>query len=149
MGDLLRRVAGWNLAGLSVLAVCALTAPSVSSANSSLAEGLHLEPGQRALIIHADDAGVTHSVNQAIETAFNTGSISSASIIVPSAWFPEIAARSHPQYDFGVHLALTSEWRYVRWAGVSASDRISSLLDPEGFLWASAEAPPRTIALTR
>jgi len=141
MGDLLRRVAGWNLAVLSAFAFCALTAYSVSSANSDLAQGLHLEPRQRVLIIHADDAGVTHSVNQAIETAFSSGSISSASIIVPAAWFPEIAAfaRSHPQYDFGVHLALTSEWRYLRWAGVSASDRIPSLLDREGFLWASAE----------
>ena len=90
-------------------------------------------------MIHADDIGVTHSVNQAVERAFTSGSISSASIIVPSAWFAEAAAfaRTHPEYDFGLHLALTSEWRTIRWGGVASSDRIPSLLDPDGYLWRS------------
>ena len=90
-------------------------------------------------MIHADDIGVTHSVNQAVERAFTNGSISSASIIVPSAWFPEAAAfaRAHPEYDFGLHLALTSEWRTIRWGGVASSARIPSLLDPDGYLWRS------------
>lgn len=149
MGYLLRRVAVWNLALLGALASWTLTAHPVSAANSAPAQALHLGQGQRALIIHADDAGVTHSVNEAIETAFKTGSISSASIIVPSAWFPEIAAfaRSHPQYDFGVHLALTSEWQYLRWAGVSPAGRIPSLLDSQGFLWASAEVAAKNDSL--
>lgn len=93
--------------------------------------------GARTVMIHADDAGITHSVNTAIEEAFASGSISSSSIIVPAPWFPEIAAyaRSHPQYDFGVHLTLNSEFRYLRWPGVASSGRIPSLLDPQGFLW--------------
>lgn len=88
-------------------------------------------------MIHADDAGITHSVNMAVERAFESGSISSSAIIVPSPWFPEIAeyARTHPQYDFGVHLALNSEFRYLRWGGAAPADQIPSLLDPQGFLW--------------
>jgi chitin disaccharide deacetylase len=119
-----------------------LTAPqSFRLSDPSITQRLGLANGARALIIHADDAGVTHSVNQPIEAMFRTGSISSSSIIVPSPWFPEIAAfaHAHPEYDFGIHLALTSEWQYLRWAGVSPSDRIPSLLDPQGFLWASEE----------
>lgn len=141
MGGLLRRVALCNLTVLGALASWTLTAHPVFSADRAIVERLHLEHGQRALIIHADDAGVTHSVDQAIEAMFKNGSISSSSIIVPAPWFPEIAAfaRSHPEYDFGVHLALTSEWQFLRWGGVSLSDRIPSLLDPQGFLWSLDE----------
>src|SRR5262249_42972450 len=72
----------------------------------------------------------------------------SASIIVPAPWFPELAAfaKAHPEYDFGLHLALTSEWTMnaarvgLRWAGVSSRERIPSLLDPDGFLWSSSQA---------
>lgn len=136
---------------LAAGAIVALTSWTLAGQQPPTAPGpnvagrLGLASGERALIIHADDAGVTHSVNQAIETMFEAGAISSASIIVPSPWFPEIAAfaRAHPQYDFGVHLALTSEWQYLRWAGASPSDRIPSLLDAQGFLWASAEDAAR------
>jgi predicted glycoside hydrolase/deacetylase ChbG (UPF0249 family) len=125
---------------LITLTARTLTTPEAfRPTDPSLAERLGLPDGAHALIVHGDDAGITHSVNQAVETMFRTGSISSSSIIVPSAWFPEIAAfaHTHPQYDFGIHLALTSEWQYLRWAGAASSDRIPSLLDAQGFLWAS------------
>jgi predicted glycoside hydrolase/deacetylase ChbG (UPF0249 family) len=110
--------------------------------NDPVAKRLGFPEGTRSVMIHADDAGITHSTNAAIEQAFASGAISSCSIIVPSPWFPEIAAfaRSHPEYDFGVHLALTAEWEYLRWGGVSPADKIPSLLDPQGFLWSSAES---------
>ena len=127
---------------LITLTARTLTSPEpLGPSGPSLAQRLGLPNEARALIVHADDAGITHSVNQAVETMFRTGSISSSSIIVPSAWFPEIAAfaHTHPQYDFGIHLALTSEWQYLRWGGAAPSDRIPSLLDPQGFLWASED----------
>jgi hypothetical protein len=31
-------------------------------------------------------------------------------------------ARAHPEYDFGIHLALTSEWNSLRWGGVEPDD---------------------------
>ena len=109
----------------------------------SLAQRLGFPSDSRLVMVHADDIGVTHGVNQAVEKAFANGSITSASIIVPSAWFPEAAAfaRAQPEFDFGLHLALTSEWRTIRWSGIAPSTKIPSLLDPDGYLWRSTRVP--------
>src|SRR5713101_1651243 len=66
----------------------------------------------RVLVLHADDLGMSHSVNVATFDALEKGWITSASILVPCPWFPEVArwAKQHPNADLGIHLALTSEW---------------------------------------
>src|SRR2546425_13318213 len=86
------------------------------SGGKSLAEKLGFARDSKLLIVHADDVGVTHSVNAATIRALDTGLVNSASIMVPCPWFPEIAdyARSHPDLDFGLHLTLTSERVYYR-----------------------------------
>lgn len=127
-------------AGALLLAAAARPgAASKPSPPATLAARLGYPPQTKLLIVHGDDAGVTHSVDAAIEAAFARGAISSSSILVTAPWFPEIAAfaKSHPQDDFGVHLDLTAEWRYLRWRGVSPQDQIPSLLDAQGFLWQS------------
>ena len=113
---------------------------------------LGYSPNDKLLIVHADDIGMSHSVNLASIEAFKKGAISSGSIMVPCPWFPEIAAwaRENPQADLGLHLTLTSEWKYYRWRPVAPPEKVRGLLDEEGYMWRSekqtaAKATPQEI----
>jgi len=117
------------------LSIAAAISATAQSSPKSLAEQLGYPPNAKLLIVHADDLGVTHSVNAASIKALESGAINSASIMVPCPWFPEIAdyAKSHPEIDFGLHLALTSERIYIRWGPVASADKVRSLLDENGY----------------
>src|ERR1043165_5254882 len=116
---------------LSVLALVVVVA-SVHAQERTLAERLGYPRDAKLIIVHADDLGMAHSVNIATIKAFESGLVTSGSIMAPCPWLPEIAAyaRTNPQADLGLHLTLTSEWTQFRWGPGSPKDRVASLLDP-------------------
>jgi hypothetical protein len=77
---------------------------------------------------------MARSVNRASLEALAKGWITSASVLVPCPWFPEVAAfaRTHPDADLGIHLALNSEWASYRWGPLLGAD-VPSLLDDDGY----------------
>jgi len=137
------------------IAICVIVlwlAPAVAAQNRSLAERLGYPKDARLLIVHADDLGMAHSVNVATIKAFESGLVNSGSIMVPCPWFSEIAAyaRTNPQADLGLHLTLTSEWTSFRWGPVTSKDRVSSLLDKNGYFHlletdAASHADPKEV----
>jgi chitin disaccharide deacetylase len=109
---------------------------------------------ERAIIIHCDDLGMASSINSAAFDALNDGTISSASIMVPGPWFPQVAAysRQHGLMDFGIHLTLTSEWNTCRWGPVATKEKVQSLVDDQGYFWKTpalflANADPHEVEL--
>jgi chitin disaccharide deacetylase len=137
----------------SLLALLLVVA-SVQAQDRTLAERLGYPRDTKLLIVHADDLGMAHSVNAATLKAFETGLVNSGSIMVPCPWLSEIAAyaRANPQADLGLHLTLTSEWTHFRWGPVTPKDRVTSLLDKDGYFRlteseAAQKADPKEVEL--
>ncbi|HEY6250699.1 MAG TPA: polysaccharide deacetylase family protein [Candidatus Angelobacter sp.] len=119
------------------LAACLAGAQDVKQpARPTVQERLGYPASARLLIIHADDLGMSHSVNRATFEALEKHWITSSSILVPCPWFPEVVrfAQTHPEADLGIHLALNSEWTTYRWFPLSAKEKVPSLLDHDGYM---------------
>lgn len=125
-----------------LLLACFLLSYWTANAQQNLAEKLGYNKTSKLLIIHADDVGLSHSQNEAGFYAMQSGSVNSAAIMVPCPWFPEAAAyaRAHPQGDFGLHLTLTSEWKYFKWTPSADKTKIPGLTNKYGFFYESTDS---------
>ena len=89
------------------------------------------------LIIRGDDMGMTQGSLVAFERAFNNGVLTCGALQVPAPWFEGAAelCSKNPGWCVGVHLCLIGEWRGYRWRPVLPWDKVSSLVDEDGFLF--------------
>ncbi len=91
----------------------------------------------RVLMIHGDDIGMCQAANEAAKQALADGRITSCSIMMPCPWAYDFCmwAKDHPEYDIGIHVTLTSEWKTYKWRPVLPSKEVPGLCDEHGFLW--------------
>lgn len=121
---------------LFIAAICLILG---SAHAATVAERLGLPSDAKLLIVHADDIGMSHSVNVASFEGLTKGSVNSGSLMVPCAWFDEAAARfrEQPELDLGLHLTLTSEWKHYRWGSLSGHGPGYSLNNATGYQYSS------------
>lgn len=98
------------------------------------------KPDQRYLVIRTDDAGMSHSVNMALEKLIATGLPISVSVMFPTPWYQETVdiLKRHPEVSVGIHLTLNSEWKNYRWGPVLGRTAVPSLVDADGYFFPSA-----------
>lgn len=122
---------------ITLSALIFIISSGFAQGEGNLAQKLGYEKDAMLLIIHADDIGVSHSVNSASFDGFSTEIISSGSVMVPCPWFLEVAdyAKLNPSHDLGLHLTLTSEWKNYKWSGISSKDKIGSLINDQGHFY--------------
>ncbi len=137
---LTKKAIKYNRIKTLLLFVMIMFAGSWVTAQQTLAERLGYPKDTKLLIIHSDDLGVSHSENVASTLAMERGSVSSASIMVPTPWFSEIAAyaAARPKSDFGLHLTLTSEWKYYKWGPLAQN--VPGLTNKGGFFYSSVDS---------
>lgn len=106
------------------------------------ASPLHAQSaGAPRVLLRLDDAGMNHSVNAAIERVVSTGMPVSVSVLFVGPMYQEAVdmLKKHPNAVVGVHLALNSEWRDLKWGPVLGGHATPSLVDSAGHFMASRE----------
>jgi hypothetical protein len=126
-----------------VILLCSFSAAaqskSIPNTSQGVVERLGYPNNARLLLIQGEDLGMAHSVNKATLEALERGWITTANVLVPGPWFPEVVrwSRSHPNADLGVELDLNSDWNSMCWRPVSNQSAEGGLVDQFGWLPAS------------
>ncbi|MFB9249285.1 polysaccharide deacetylase family protein [Sphaerisporangium melleum] len=101
-------------------------------------ELLGFPPEARVLIVNCDDFGMTEAINAAVIASIENGIARSCSLMVPCPAAPQAMEwlRRRPEISFGVHLTLVCEAPRHLWGPMAAKEKVPSLLDPAGELFA-------------
>ncbi len=94
----------------------------------TLAQRLGYPAEAKLVIINADDLGSCHSANVGVFECLATGTVTSATLMVPCPWAREAASRYRGE-DVGVHLTLNAEYELYRWGPITHAP---SLLGGDG-----------------
>ena len=110
--------------------------------SADLLQRLGFDPGDRVVVVHADDLGFSQASVAACRELLGGGLVSSAAAMVPCPWFPEVVSwcRDDPTLDIGLRITLTSEWPHCRWRPVSRPAPDSGLVDNLGYLHPEVES---------
>jgi len=122
---------------LAVVSAIAVIGYSGLGAAETYAEKLGWDEGDRVLIIHSDDAGMSLANNEGTAEALDYGLVTSVSVMMPCSWVPDWAEymKENPDTDMGLHLTLTSEYDGYRWGPVAGKPAVPGLADHQGCLW--------------
>src|SRR2546429_6901506 len=66
----------------------------------------------------------------------------SVSVMFPTPWYQETVEilKRHPEVSVGIHLTLNSEWKNYRWGPISGRTAVPTLVDGDGYFFASSDA---------
>lgn len=122
---------------IAVVAIAVLCTAAQIALAETWAEKLGWKPGDRVLMIHADDVGMCRETVLGATDAYENGVVSSMSIMMPCSWVGLIAdyLKEHPDTDAGLHLQMNSEWDHYRFGPVAGKSAVPSLVDEWGCLW--------------
>ena len=95
------------------------------------------------LIVNCDDFGMSPAINAAVVRSIEEGIGTSCSLMVPCPGAAHAMAllRARPEIPFGIHLTLVCDTEHDRWSPLTAKERVPSLLDDAGELFAPAHVP--------
>jgi predicted glycoside hydrolase/deacetylase ChbG (UPF0249 family) len=119
--------------------IAALTCVFVSGCISAAPLVAADQPAPKDLLIRCDDVGMSHTVNMAVRDLIATGLPFSTSVMVACPWYLEAVEilKANPQIGVGIHLTLNSEWQNYKWGPVAGASAVPSLVDENGYLFAS------------
>lgn len=114
-----------------------VSASALAQESITYAERLGYPKGARVAMFHSDDLGMHVDGNNGTIHAVENGVVTSASTMMPCGWVTHWAdwLEKNPDFDNGLHLTLTAEWKYFRWGPVSGVSQVPGLGDPNGYLW--------------
>jgi predicted glycoside hydrolase/deacetylase ChbG (UPF0249 family) len=97
-------------------------------ADGNLAQRLGYSADAKLVVINADDLGSCHSANVGVYECLATGTVTSATLMVPCPWAREASSRYRGE-DIGVHLTVNAEYELYRWGPITHAP---SLLGGDG-----------------